>query len=107
MNVERAKIVRQWHDIVVEHDLDAVLLPGFQGTAVPHDTYGVAVYTVLQNLLNVSGNPCWGARCVEHAGYGAGLGDVAGKGPVDELSWAAFASCPPFDASYTPAMGCW
>jgi amidase len=81
MNVERAKIVRRWHDLVVEHELDAVLMPGFQGTAVPHDTYGVAVYTVLQNLLNVSGCSCWGVGCVENARYGAGLRDIVGQGP--------------------------
>jgi len=54
MNVERSKIVKRYHDLFVEHELDAVVMPGYQATAVPHDTYGVTVYTVLQNLLNVS-----------------------------------------------------
>jgi amidase len=53
MNVERSKIVRSYHDLLVEHELDAVLMPGYQATAVPHDTYGVTIYTVLENLLNV------------------------------------------------------
>ncbi|KAF2183818.1 amidase [Zopfia rhizophila CBS 207.26] len=52
MNVERAKVLAAYHDLVVENKLDAILMPGFQATAVPHDTYGVPIYTMLQNLLN-------------------------------------------------------
>ncbi|OAL55606.1 amidase [Pyrenochaeta sp. DS3sAY3a] len=52
MNVERARVCKGWHDVVVAEGLDALLSPGYQATAVPHDTYGVPVYTVLQNLLN-------------------------------------------------------
>ncbi|ORY10554.1 amidase signature domain-containing protein [Clohesyomyces aquaticus] len=52
MNVERAKVLKVYHDLVVENRLDAILMPGYQATAVPHDTYGLALYTVLQNLLN-------------------------------------------------------
>ncbi|KAF2744544.1 amidase [Sporormia fimetaria CBS 119925] len=52
MNVERAKIVARYHDIVIENRLDAIIMPGNQSTAPPHDTYGVAPYTVLANLLN-------------------------------------------------------
>ncbi|KAF2491400.1 amidase [Lophium mytilinum] len=52
MNVERAKIRKAFHDIVVEKKLDAILMPGYQATAVPHDTFGVPVYTVLPNLLD-------------------------------------------------------
>lgn len=54
LNVERFKVVKKFHDIVVEHRLDAVLLPGYQATAVPHDQFGVAIYTALVNLINVS-----------------------------------------------------
>jgi hypothetical protein len=54
MNVQRARIVKKYHDLVVENQLDAILMAGYQSTAVPHDTYGVPVYTVLANLLNVS-----------------------------------------------------
>ena len=54
MNVERSHVVKKYHDLYVKHGLDAVLMPGYQATAVPHDTYGVAVYTMIQNLLNVS-----------------------------------------------------
>lgn len=52
MNVARAGIVKAWHKIMVEMKLDAVMMPGYQATAVSHDTYGVPIYTVLQNLLN-------------------------------------------------------
>ncbi|KAF2203695.1 amidase [Delitschia confertaspora ATCC 74209] len=54
MNVERSKILKVYHDLYVENQLDAILMPGYQATAVPHDTYGLPIYTVLQNLLNVS-----------------------------------------------------
>jgi amidase len=54
MNMERAKIVKAYHDLMIGEELDAVLMVGYQATAVPHDTYGVPIYTVLQNLLNVS-----------------------------------------------------
>lgn len=54
MNLERAKIVKRYHDLIVENELDAVLMTGYNACAPPHDTYGVTIYTVLQNLLNVS-----------------------------------------------------
>lgn len=52
MNVERAKVLKKWHDVLVEERLDAVLMPGYQGVAPRHDRYGVPVYTVVPNLLN-------------------------------------------------------
>jgi amidase len=54
MNVQRAKILRGYHDLYVGEKLDAVLTVGYNATAVPHDTYGVPPYTVLQNLINAS-----------------------------------------------------
>ena len=53
MGVERMKIVHAYHKLMVENKLDAILMPGNSATAVPHDTYGITPYTVLQNLLNV------------------------------------------------------
>jgi amidase len=55
MNVERAKLLKIYHDLVVENELDAIILPTYQATAVPHDTYGLVPYTVLANLLDVGG----------------------------------------------------
>ncbi|KAF2710987.1 amidase [Pleomassaria siparia CBS 279.74] len=52
MNVERARVLSAWHDAFVENDLNAVIMPGYQSIAVPHDTYGVPAYTVLQNLID-------------------------------------------------------
>ncbi|KAF2118945.1 amidase signature domain-containing protein [Lophiotrema nucula] len=52
MNVERAKILRVYKDLMVENKLDAIVMAGYQSTAVSHDTYGVPIYTVLQNILN-------------------------------------------------------
>jgi amidase len=52
LNVERAKVVKAYHDLFVDEKLDAIITPAYQATAVPHDTYGHAVYTVLWNLLN-------------------------------------------------------
>jgi amidase len=52
MNVERRKIMKTFHDVVVEKKLDAILLPPYQSTAVPHDTYGFPLYTTVANLLD-------------------------------------------------------
>jgi amidase len=52
MNLARAKIVKVWHDVVVKENIDAILMPGYQGVAPAHDKYGVPIYTVLVNLLN-------------------------------------------------------
>ena len=52
MNMQRFGIIAQYHKLMVENELDGFILPGYQATAVPHDTYGVPIYTVLANLLN-------------------------------------------------------
>ena len=57
MNVERKRYLKAFHDVFVDNKLDAILMPGYQATAVPHDTYGVAIYTVLLNLLDVRSTP--------------------------------------------------
>ena len=51
-NLARGKTLRAWREAFAGERLDAVLSCGYQATAVPHDTYGVPVYTVLQNLLH-------------------------------------------------------
>lgn len=64
MNIQRAGVVKKWHDVVVKEELDAILMPGYQATAPKHDRYGVAVYTVLANLVNWPAGilTCEGAR---------------------------------------------
>jgi Asp-tRNA(Asn)/Glu-tRNA(Gln) amidotransferase A subunit family amidase len=52
MNVARQQIVKAYRDIMLGNQLDAVILPPYQATAVPHDTWGVVVYTVLANCLD-------------------------------------------------------
>ncbi|OCK75449.1 amidase [Lepidopterella palustris CBS 459.81] len=52
MNVQRRRIMKRYHDLMVRFEFDAILMPAYQATAVPHDTYGVPIYTVLANLLD-------------------------------------------------------
>ncbi|GKT49672.1 acetamidase [Colletotrichum spaethianum] len=48
----RASYANSWRKIWREHDLDVVVGPGAISTAVPHDTYGVPVYTLMWNVLD-------------------------------------------------------
>ncbi|KAF2031623.1 amidase [Setomelanomma holmii] len=52
INVQRAEMVKAWKDNMVQENLDAVLMPGYQAPAPKHDTYGVPIYTVVPNLIN-------------------------------------------------------
>jgi amidase len=52
MNVERRKVLKRFHDIVISQELDAIIMPPYQATAVPHDTYGFPMYTILANMLD-------------------------------------------------------
>lgn len=54
LNRAREAYSDAWRKLWVEHQLDVILSPGAQNTAVPHDTYGWPPYTVLWNLLDVS-----------------------------------------------------
>lgn len=54
MNVQRRQIMKVYHDLIVQNELDGFIMPPYQSTAPPHDTYGLAIYTVLSNLLDVS-----------------------------------------------------
>jgi amidase len=54
MNMQRTKIIKAYHDIIVQNKLDGFIMPPYQSTAQPHDLYGVPSYTVLANFLNVS-----------------------------------------------------
>lgn len=53
LNAARANIVAQMRRIYLDNKLDVIIGPGYQSTAVPHDTYGVPVYTVNANLIDV------------------------------------------------------
>jgi amidase len=41
-----------WRRAWVEYDLDIVLMPGAQSTAVPHDEFGVPAYTCMWNVVD-------------------------------------------------------
>ncbi|KAF5010076.1 hypothetical protein FDECE_3742 [Fusarium decemcellulare] len=41
-----------WQETWRDNELDIVLAPGATTTAVPHDTYGVPVYTLMWNVLD-------------------------------------------------------
>ncbi|KAL4892740.1 amidase signature domain-containing protein [Aspergillus ambiguus] len=44
-----------WREAWVENELDVILAPAAQNTAVPHDTYGWPPYTAVWNLLDYPG----------------------------------------------------
>ncbi|KAL0780441.1 hypothetical protein CaCOL14_001776 [Colletotrichum acutatum] len=52
LNMARAAYAQAWSQTWQEHDLDIVLAPGASCTAVPHDTFGLPVYTVMWSLID-------------------------------------------------------
>ncbi|OQE01579.1 hypothetical protein PENSOL_c004G11541 [Penicillium solitum] len=52
LNVSRAQIAAKMRRVFLDNHLDVIIGPGYQSTAVPHDTYGVPVYTVIANLVD-------------------------------------------------------
>ena len=53
INVAKMAYKKLWNQVWVENDVDIILCPGAQHTAVPHDTYGLPIYTFVWNLLEV------------------------------------------------------
>lgn len=47
-----AKILESWQHTFLENKLDVLLAPVAPSTAPPHDTYGIAPYTSMWNLVN-------------------------------------------------------
>ncbi|KAL6924167.1 hypothetical protein ACHAPO_011495 [Fusarium lateritium] len=43
---------KAWQEVWRDNSLDVVLAPGASSTAVPHDTYGNPVYTLMWNVLD-------------------------------------------------------
>jgi amidase len=54
LTVKRQELSEDWRRLWSELNLDAVIGPPAQNTAVPHDTYGWPPYTCHLNLLDVS-----------------------------------------------------
>lgn len=58
LNVVKADLAAKMRLIFLDNQLDVIIGPGYQATAVPHDTYGLPMYTVLANLVDVWSNDC-------------------------------------------------
>ena len=54
MDVYRDLWAGEFANGAVQQRLDAIILPPYQTTAPPHDLFGVPIYTVLANFLDVS-----------------------------------------------------
>ena len=54
LNVKRSEIAEEWRRLWNKHQLDGVIAPSAQHTAVPHDQYLIPPYTVFLNTLDVS-----------------------------------------------------
>jgi Asp-tRNA(Asn)/Glu-tRNA(Gln) amidotransferase A subunit family amidase len=57
LNVRKSKLTTKMRQAFVNKKVDVIIGPAYQSCAVPHDTYGVATYTVFCNLFNVRGIP--------------------------------------------------
>lgn len=87
MNVSRAKILNQYRRVIVDEGLDAILSCGYQATAVPHDTYGVPVYTMLQNLLNYPSGILPYGKASKELDAPFFKGDVSYEPPCKSINW--------------------
>ena len=54
LNMKRSAIQETWRKVWTKHQLNAVIGPGAQNTAVEHDMYGLAPYTSIFNVVDVS-----------------------------------------------------
>jgi amidase len=54
LNEERNRIKEALRTIITGAEVDAIIMPGYQGTAQPHDVFGFVPYTALRNLMDVS-----------------------------------------------------
>ncbi|KAL1863254.1 hypothetical protein Plec18170_000086 [Paecilomyces lecythidis] len=52
MNQKRNQAKADWNQIFVDGKFDILIAPGNASTALPHDTYGQAPYTVMWNLVD-------------------------------------------------------
>ncbi|KAJ4004799.1 hypothetical protein NW752_009535 [Fusarium irregulare] len=52
LNEVKAEYGKAWMEAWRDNELDVVLAPGAAHTAVPHDTYGNPVYTLMWNVLD-------------------------------------------------------
>lgn len=51
---QRNRIKEEFHALIVQAKVDAIIMAGYQSTAVPHDKYGMPPYTTMWNVTDVS-----------------------------------------------------
>jgi amidase len=54
INADLEDYREQWAKLWRDETLDVLICPGARGTAVPHGQYGIPLYTLVWNLLDVS-----------------------------------------------------
>lgn len=54
LNEEHNYIKEEFRNLIMQEKVDAIIMPGYQGTAQPHDLFGFVPYTVLWNVMDVS-----------------------------------------------------
>lgn len=54
LNQQRNQFKDDFRELIVKSRVDAIIMPGYQGTAQPHDVFGFVPYTVLWNVMDVS-----------------------------------------------------
>lgn len=54
LNQQRERFQEEFRALIVQAKVDAIIMPGYQGTAQPHDLFGFVPYTVLWNVMDVS-----------------------------------------------------
>ncbi|KAJ5604365.1 Amidase [Penicillium lagena] len=55
LNEERQKFKEAFRSLIVKANIDAIIMPGYQGTAQPHDLFGFVPYTVMWNVMDYPG----------------------------------------------------
>jgi Asp-tRNA(Asn)/Glu-tRNA(Gln) amidotransferase A subunit family amidase len=53
LNEERNHLKEEFRNLIMGANVDAIIMPGYQGTAQPHDLFGFVPYTVLWNVMDV------------------------------------------------------
>ncbi|KAJ5375865.1 Amidase [Penicillium concentricum] len=52
LNEERNHLKEEFRNLITQAKVDAIIMPGYQGTAQPHDMFGFVPYTVLWNVMD-------------------------------------------------------
>ncbi|KAJ5569499.1 Amidase [Penicillium hispanicum] len=52
MNEQRNRFKEEFRALIVKQKIDVIIMPGYQGTAQPHDLFGWVPYTVLWNVMD-------------------------------------------------------